>query len=108
MDPISNSWHLDKRVPVALIITLLIQFTAGVWFLSAAFKDIESNRNGIIATDNNFRRLEARQDLTEQYANQQAVQLGRIEEITTSTRDGLNRLIEIVDQRRGPPWSNRP
>lgn len=27
-----NHWHLDKKVPIALIVTLLCQFAAGVWF----------------------------------------------------------------------------
>lgn len=29
-------WHLDKRVPVALIVTLLGQFAFGVWWASQA------------------------------------------------------------------------
>lgn len=27
-----NGWHLDKRVPITLILTLLIQAAAGLWF----------------------------------------------------------------------------
>lgn len=33
-DHASTAWHLDKRVPVALIVTLLLQFSAGLWFAS--------------------------------------------------------------------------
>lgn len=29
-----ESWHLDKKVPVALIITLLIQAAFGIWWAS--------------------------------------------------------------------------
>lgn len=30
-----NGWHLDKRVPIALIVTLLAQSFAAVWWASA-------------------------------------------------------------------------
>lgn len=29
-----NSWHLDKRVPIALIFTMLVQFAAGIWWVA--------------------------------------------------------------------------
>jgi hypothetical protein len=31
-----NHWHLDKRVPVALIFTLLLQMGAAIWWVSKA------------------------------------------------------------------------
>lgn len=31
-DDDTGKWHLDKRVPVTLIITLLLQAAAGLWF----------------------------------------------------------------------------
>ncbi|WP_336801581.1 hypothetical protein [Kaistia sp. MMO-174] len=31
-DPASSGWHLDKRVPIALIVTLLLQAAVGlIW-----------------------------------------------------------------------------
>jgi hypothetical protein len=30
-----NQWHLDKRVPVALILTLGIQMSVGIWWAAA-------------------------------------------------------------------------
>jgi len=32
MERDDNGWHLDKRVPITLILTLLIQAAAGLWF----------------------------------------------------------------------------
>ncbi len=29
-----NGWHLDKRVPLALIVTLIVQGVIAVWWLS--------------------------------------------------------------------------
>jgi|AutmiccommunBRH9_1029481.scaffolds.fasta_scaffold04220_2 hypothetical protein len=88
----AQSWHLDKRVPVALIFTLLMQFAAGVWFLSVAFKDIESNRNGM-------KNLDGRMQFVERNAGTQAVQLGRIEESVSGMRNDINRLINMLDRR---------
>lgn len=30
-----KKWHLDKRVPVALIVTIALQTGAGIWWLSS-------------------------------------------------------------------------
>ena len=32
--PEDSRWHLDKKVPVGIIIALFIQFMGGVWFMS--------------------------------------------------------------------------
>lgn len=29
-----NHWHLDKKVPVGIILTLCAQFLVGVWFMA--------------------------------------------------------------------------
>ena len=35
-----GSWHLDKRVPIALIMTVLLQTLLVVWFLAAMRFDL--------------------------------------------------------------------
>jgi hypothetical protein len=32
-DKTENKWHLDKKVPISLIIMMVMQFTALVWFV---------------------------------------------------------------------------
>ena len=34
-DPAGDDWHLDKRIPVALIMALLIQAGAGLWWAAS-------------------------------------------------------------------------
>jgi hypothetical protein len=34
-DPASMPWHIDRRIPVALIGTMLLQIGLGVWWLSS-------------------------------------------------------------------------
>lgn len=29
-----SRWHLDKKVPISIIIALFVQFLGGVWFMS--------------------------------------------------------------------------
>jgi hypothetical protein len=36
-----KSWHLDKKVPIALIIAMLTQFAGVIWFIGQLAKDIE-------------------------------------------------------------------
>lgn len=64
-DPASSGWHLDRRVPIALIVTLMVQFGAGVWFVSSLSKDVGANRDGIAELKTEFRNLKiGRDDLT--------------------------------------------
>jgi Tfp pilus assembly protein PilO len=83
-------WHLDKRVPVALIFTLLMQSALGVWWASNLSNDVTT--------------LKSRQDKQENLiesmrttASQQAVQLGRIEENTRSTSEAVSRLLKKIE-----------
>lgn len=41
MENNKESWHLDKKVPVALVVTLLFQFASGIWFISGLRKDLD-------------------------------------------------------------------
>lgn len=41
-DPASTSWHLDKRIPVAIIITLAIQTGGAIWFASGISHRVET------------------------------------------------------------------
>lgn len=41
-----NHWHLDKKVPISIIVALAVQFAGGLWFmakLEARVLAIESN-----------------------------------------------------------------
>lgn len=41
MSDIKESWHLDKKVPISLILVLLMQGVAGLWFIADIKKDVE-------------------------------------------------------------------
>lgn len=87
-----NEWHLDKRVPITIIIGMLGQVVGLIWGAAIMFKDIDNNSKGI-------KYLSNRVDTIETAASNQAVQLGRIEENVDGMRSDLNRLLNILDRR---------
>lgn len=36
-----DSWHLDKKVPLAMIVTLLVYGVSGLWFIADIKRDVE-------------------------------------------------------------------
>lgn len=65
-DPAASGWQLDKRVPIALIITLMVQFGAGVWFASRMDSRVGQNQEHIVELKSEFRNLKTgRDDLTQ-------------------------------------------
>ena len=87
-----NNWHLDKRVPIALILGMVGQVAVVVWGAAIMFKDIEANRL-------NINKLNGRVGTIETAASQQAVQLGRIEENIRGMRNDVNRLLNLLEGR---------
>ncbi len=92
---VSENWHLDKRVPIALILAMAGQVAVAAWGAAVMFKDIEANRAGLHA-------LDARIGAVEGNANDQAVQLGRIEESIRGMRGDIGRLLNLLERRYQP------
>ena len=57
--PSENSWHLDKRVPVATIWVLVIQLIGGVWFASQLFAQVNMLTTAAELRDARIARVEA-------------------------------------------------
>lgn len=47
VDPAAQGWHLDRRVPIALIFTLLMQMAAGIWFAATMAGEVAGNAKAI-------------------------------------------------------------
>jgi Tfp pilus assembly protein PilO len=90
-----QSWHLDKRVPIALILAMAGQVAVIAWGAAVMFKDIEANREGVRVLSKQVRTLG-------QDAGNQAVQLGRIEESIRGLRGDVGRLLNVLEQRYRP------
>ena len=69
-DPASESWHLDRRIPVAIIVTLAIQTGAAIWFASGIAHRVDSlERQQTAASPQGERiiRLETRMESIAEY-----------------------------------------
>ncbi len=80
-----EEWHLNKGVPITLIVTIFVQTVAVVWFASELRFDVNMNRQSIV-------RNEARLDVMERLINKQAITLGRMDENLLEIRRTLQRL----------------
>jgi hypothetical protein len=84
-DPTSTRWHLDRRVPIALIVTLLLQAAIGlVWAskLDARVASLESARA---------------------VAGDQPARIVRVETQMEGVRDTLKEMNDKLDRLLGYP-----
>jgi cold shock CspA family protein len=92
-------WHLDRRVPVALILTIAVQTAAAIWWaasVSATLSDqARTNDRQDILIDRQSVQIEGIRAIV----SGQAVQLGRIEEGLSGLRADMGRLISTLERR---------
>lgn len=58
-DPAAMSWHFDRRIPIALIVTIIIQTGAAIWWASSVNSYIEGDRKGEADTLDRVKALES-------------------------------------------------
>lgn len=88
-----ESWHLDKKVPVAIIVVLIGQFLGGMWFLAKLDSKIEEQATRLAKT-------EAQILTIDREAREFGNRIARIEEKTSSMLTILQRLERVLDGRR--------
>ena len=85
-----NHWHLDKRVPIALIAGLLLQAAGFGWWAAAIDARVTSNARDITRVERQIEAIIAA-------SQAQAVQLGRIEEAVIGLRSDITRLLRAME-----------
>lgn len=103
--PVSVSeehWTLDKRIPIALIITVFAQFGAAVWLVSRISSDVsELQRAGVRMADQ-LREQRIRIETVDAARNQTDMRLIRVEEQTRQIYEAVRRIdTNLEQQRRG-------
>jgi hypothetical protein len=83
-------WHLDKRIPVALIVTLLGQMAVAIWWARGVDNDVAALKTEQAALASDQRAMQAVQQ-------SQAVSAGRMESDVQSIKDSIDMLRQ--DQR---------
>ena len=56
----TNGWHLDKRVPVALLCAIVAQFIGIVWIASTAYERLQQHERRITTLETETATLPAR------------------------------------------------
>lgn len=82
-----TEWHLSKTVPVTLVIAIICQTVALVWYVSSLDNSVKNNAREIL-------RHEVRIDTLDKVVQSQALTLARIDENIKSIR------IMMEDNRR--------
>lgn len=90
IDKSDNHWHWDRKIPVALIITLLLAFAGQTW--TAAWWASK--------TDQRIERLEEQNKAAAPLAATQGDRLTRMEVKVESALDGINELKSLLRSRR--------
>lgn len=91
MQEVAGGWHLDKRVPVAIIFALLVQSAGVIWWASN-MASRQSVLEGRVAVHE--MQINAMRDS----AALAAVSLGRIEENVDALRNDVERVLRAVGQ----------
>lgn len=81
----TGAWHLDKRVPVALIFAIIIQTATAVWWVSGVSHRVDS---AISVNDQQNDRIQAVEDA----ANSQAVSTATTTAQLAAMRETLTEL----------------
>ena len=87
-----ESWHLSKSVPITLIVALLVQAAAVVWHGSQWTAAIAQNRRDIDRLTSDYVAMA-------KSAQDQAVQLARIEENTRNSAIQIEALVRQFEMQ---------
>lgn len=87
-----NQWHLDKRIPIALIFAVMMQTGAGVWWAASMAARIEHN-------ELRMARLEASELKVHELTSRFDRTLSAIEQGLADTRRSLERIERRIDAR---------
>lgn len=83
-----RKWHLDRRVPITLIIGLVAQAAAGIWFASQQAAQVD-----MLIRDQG--RLERRVETMETTNHEIERRLAGVEATTRHIKDQVDRLVEL-------------
>jgi len=102
-DPQTARWHADKRFPVAMVLTIMIQTFGIVWVAAQAFFQLEELMKDVAATQARVGQLEAKlvvQDRTDAViAEQLSATNENLSLLRADVRD-TNELLRSLFQQR--------
>jgi len=88
-----ESWHLDKKVPIAMMIAIAIQTAAMIWWASGIDEKVREHTTALIDQIQRITKLEDARLVA-------AERLSKIETLATAIADSVQRIERKVDQER--------
>lgn len=89
-----RNWHLDKRVPVALIFAIMVQTATAVWWAAGQDAMTENHERRLSALENGEDQVTVRMASIEQ-------RLVRLEVNGDAQLQTLNRIYDILEENDG-------
>jgi hypothetical protein len=77
-----EAWHLSKSIPLTLVLAIVCQTIALIWFVATLRNDIDSAQKDLVRHDT---RINALEDTVQE----QAVTMGRIDENIKAIRESV-------------------
>jgi small-conductance mechanosensitive channel len=91
----ASNWNLDKRVPIALILAILAQTAAGVWWAASQTARLDTQERRVTMLESNDNKMaEAQLRAAEALASIKASQ--------DAMRSSLDRIERTIDSTRRP------
>lgn len=91
----ASNWNLDKRVPIALILAILTQTAAGVWWAASQTARLDTQERRVAVLESNDSKMaEAQLRAAEALASIKASQ--------DAMRSSLDRIERTIDSTRRP------
>lgn len=85
-------WHLDRRVPIALILAIAAQTFAAVWWARGTVAQIEDNSRRVVA-------LEASRDMTTRLLSDMSRDMAVVRRDSDAMQRQLVRIERLLDRR---------
>ena len=92
-DPAEASWHFDRRIPIALIATIVIQTGAAIWWASSVNSFMADSQKGAAVLADRVQAVESDSDSLDR-------RLVRFEVLLEGQTDQLKEQRQILTQIR--------
>ena len=92
-DGSAEPWHLDRKVPIAIIVSLMTAVGGGIWTASAAMHRLSTLEKSDALT-------QVRIDAASNEAHIAGQRLSAIEQLSRDNQDMLRRVLDEILKRR--------
>ena len=98
-----NGWHLDKRVPITLVLVIMIQTSAAIWWAASINARVAATELILAARAPVIDRFIKTEDAYSLLRNELVNRLDRMTTDFNRLEDKVDRLIENTSERRLQP-----